>query len=71
MPMADLEILPCPFCGTAARHYTRKDESIWSHATVDWHYISCGHCEVEMHQCDGFDEVLARWNTREEPSLKA
>lgn len=66
-----LEMLPCPFCGTAARHNTYKDESLWNHNTVDWHTIGCPSCEISMRQCDGYDEVLAAWNTREEPSPAA
>ena len=62
--MPDLKMLPCPFCGDEAHHSVRRDESLWSHNIVDWHYIECRCCEIEMHQCDGYDEVLSRWNTR-------
>ena len=60
----DLEMLPCPFCGEAARHNTYQDESLWSHNIVDWHTVGCPSCEIEMRQCEGFDDILAAWNTR-------
>lgn len=69
--MPDLKMLPCPFCGTEARHSTHQDESLWSHNIVDYHRIGCPSCEIEMQQCEGFDEVLEAWNTREEPSPAA
>lgn len=62
--MPDLDLLPCPFCGEEAHHHTYKAESLWSHNTVDYHVIGCPQCEMEISQCEGFDEVLATWNTR-------
>lgn len=62
--MPDLEMLPCPFCGGEASHGVHQDESLWSHRIVDWHTIRCRNCDIEMRQCDGFDEVLEAWNTR-------
>ncbi len=59
-----LEMLPCPFCGTPARHRTHQDESLWSHNIVDYHRIGCPSCEIEMQQCEGYDEILEAWNTR-------
>lgn len=58
------DLLPCPFCGRPAEHYTQKDESLWSHDIVDWHYIGCPACDYSLRQCEGYDQVLAKWNRR-------
>jgi Lar family restriction alleviation protein len=57
-------LLPCPFCGNEAVRGRRKDESLWSHDIVDWHYIECQHCDISMEQCDDFNELVQSWNTR-------
>ena len=55
---------PCPFCGKAPRVHAQKDESLWSHDIVDWHYVGCTDCDVEMSECDDVDALRERWNMR-------
>lgn len=58
------ELLPCPFCGGEASHSTRQDESLWSHNIVDWHYIKCDECDFEFWECEGYEDIVKKWNTR-------
>jgi len=56
---------PCPFCGKAPRVYARKGESLWSHNIVDWHYVRCDDCDIEMSECEDIKALRERWNTRQ------
>lgn len=58
------ELLPCPFCGTAPRERRCWDESLYSHATVEYLTIVCDGCSAESASSESHEEVRAAWNRR-------
>jgi Lar family restriction alleviation protein len=63
----NVELKPCPFCGSEANIQSRMDEDIWSHDTVKWVRVQCGGCDVETPEWPesvAEDEVYAVWNSR-------
>jgi Lar family restriction alleviation protein len=58
------ELLPCPFCGTEPRQRRQMDESLYSHATVEYLQIVCDGCNCESVASERHDEVIAAWNQR-------
>jgi Lar family restriction alleviation protein len=59
--MTGEKLLPCPFCGGAAKHIHRPDGSGWAH--TDW--VSCtGPCGASTAAFETKDEAVAAWNSR-------
>jgi Lar family restriction alleviation protein len=58
------KLLPCPFCGTEPRERRRMDESLYSHATVEYLQVVCDGCNCESVASERHDEVIAAWNQR-------
>jgi len=54
---------PCPFCGDAARTYTSRTESLFSHDKVKFLTIICDNCDILM-TSEQHDEIRERWNRR-------
>lgn len=59
-----VELKACPFCGNEPRVAKRWDESIFSHASVEWWRIVCDECGCESMDSEEHDEVFAAWNRR-------
>lgn len=59
------ELLPCPFCGNdSPRMFYRMDESVYSHAAVQYLRITCDECDCESIDSEDHNEVIAAWNAR-------
>lgn len=59
------ELKPCPFCGNDAPRMVRHmDESLWSHAAVEWLHITCDECDCESVSSEVHEDVIAAWNRR-------
>jgi hypothetical protein len=59
------ELRPCPFCGNdAPRKRIQIDESLWSHAAVDWLTIVCDECDCQSVSSEVHTDVIAAWNRR-------
>lgn len=54
----------CPFCGTAPSEYIRQDESLFSHAIVDYLTITCTECDGASMHSEDHAEIREKWNTR-------
>jgi hypothetical protein len=60
----EVDLLPCPFCGSKARTSSRLDESLWSHEQVEWLQIGCSaDCDIFM-ASEVHEDVRANWNRR-------
>jgi Lar family restriction alleviation protein len=62
--MNQLPPLPCPFCGSEPRQRRQMDESLYSHATVEFLQIHCDECDASSVCSEDHDAVLTAWNTR-------
>lgn len=66
--MSEIELKPCPFCGSGGVIYFWQDEDLWSHNIVEWQKVRCTGCECEgQSSCEGYEEsetAVAVWNTR-------
>ena len=53
-------LLPCPFCGGAARYFKYSEDG------ADWHKVRCNACPalVEADDIETRDEAIAAWNRR-------
>ena len=58
------ELLPCPHCGTDPRERRQQDESIFSHATVEYLQIVCDECGAKSESSEDHPAVVAAWNRR-------
>lgn len=73
--MAEIKLLPCPFCGGEAnigkRTYTDKTvaEQEWPQAT--FYFVACAVCTAQtdtLRGCLSEDVAAERWNRRKEGS---
>jgi|GEM_PF-1879760 hypothetical protein len=64
--MSEIELKPCPFCGSKPWLSRDMDEDLWSHNIVEWKQVKCTECECEgIRTCDGFEvDAVTMWNTR-------
>ena len=68
---AEMDLLPCPFCGGRSQSMTYPAGDGHNHAKVE-----CNGCLAEMHGYSGYghddprDDARERWNTRS-AALKA
>lgn len=59
------DLQSCPFCGNdAPRKLTQMDESLWSHASVEWLTIVCDECDAQSVSSEVHEDVIAAWNRR-------
>jgi Lar family restriction alleviation protein len=62
------ELLPCPFCGCAARYYHRPDTTGWRN--TEW--VCCsGDCGASTCMHETKEEAIAAWNTRSDDLVQA
>jgi|GEM_PF-6505342 Lar family restriction alleviation protein len=57
-------LLPCPFCGEIPSERRWMDESVYSHATVEYLQITCDGCDAGTRASEKHDEIRSAWNTR-------
>lgn len=50
-------LLPCPFCGAAAR-----TDLLPHSGGPGW--VQCSECECDQYMCDTIEEAVAKWNRR-------
>jgi hypothetical protein len=50
-------LLPCPFCGAAAR-----TDLLPHSGRPGW--VQCSECECDQYMCDTIEEAVAKWNRR-------
>ena len=52
--MSDIELKPCPFCGS--------DDVTWFYGLEDENYVECWDCSAKVESCNGLEDALAGWN---------
>ena len=54
--MNEIELKPCPFCGS--------DDVVFGAALEDEYYVECWDCSAKVESCNGLEDALAGWNAR-------
>lgn len=60
-----MKLLPCPFCGSEAQHYTRYVETGPQCFEPIGKSVGCTQCKVTTVEYDTPDKAAAVWNQRE------
>ena len=56
MNCIEIELKPCPFCGS--------DDVVFGAALEDEYYVECWDCSAKVESCNGLEDALAGWNAR-------
>lgn len=70
----EAKLLPCPFCGSAARLDQRQTQSLWSSDEVWFSHVCCDECGTCGNDfCDdpNGEEAIEFWNRRAHPAPAA
>lgn len=54
--MNEIELKPCPFCGS--------DDVTWFYGLEDEHYVECLDCSAKAESYSGLEDAIAGWNAR-------
>ena len=54
--MNDIELKPCPFCGS--------DDVFCSQGSEGEDYVECWDCSAKVESYNGMDDAIAGWNSR-------
>lgn len=70
--MSEKVLLPCPFCGREAKHYSVRcwnpEEEEW--IPNFWHRVICNNCGTQTKSFYTEVEAVEAWNRREELERK-
>lgn len=52
----EIELKPCPFCGS--------DDVVFGAGLEDEYYVECWDCSAKVESCNGMEDAVAGWNAR-------